>query len=264
LHIFWSSLVLLALLALSAWAGFFAHSRLPKRHWTQESVELVQLANTLLVTFAAIVLGLLTTSVKSGFDEAYKARGNYAGQLAQLDRCLRDYGPETTKIREQLRSYVAAVIASTWPDEPPPKGVSYPDVSKMALTGENTVLAELMNRIGIETRSLDPKDQVHRNLMAACVEQYHDAAQARWAVIEGVRPSITTPFYWVLVFWLMILFASFGLRAAPNPMILAVIGLCALSVASAVFVILDMNEPYGGLFGIPSESMRNALDDMVR
>ena len=156
----WSGLVLLALLALSAWAGFFANSRLPKRHRTPESMELVQLANTLLVTFIAIVLGLLTTSVKSGFNEAYKARGNYAGQLAQLNRCLRDYGPEAAPIREQLRSYVAAVIASTWPDEPPPKGVSYPNVSKMALTGEDIVLEELMNRIGLETRSLDPKGQV--------------------------------------------------------------------------------------------------------
>jgi hypothetical protein len=100
--------------------------------------------------------------------------------------------------------------------------------------------------------------------MATCVGRYHDVTEARWAVIEDVRPSISTPFYWVLVFWLMVLFASFGLRAAPNPMVVSIIGLCALSVTTAVFVILDMNEPYGGLFGIPSESMRNALVDMMR
>ena len=100
--------------------------------------------------------------------------------------------------------------------------------------------------------------------MAACVEQYHDVTQARWAVIEGVRPSISTPFYWVLEFWLMILFASFGLRAAPNPMIIATIGLSAIAVTTAVVVILDLNDPYGGLFGIPSESMRAALADMMR
>jgi hypothetical protein len=82
------------------------------------------------------VLGLLTTSVKAGFDAAYSARGDHAGKLAALDRCLRDYGPETAHIRDELRSYVAAVIASTWPDEPSPKGVTYPDTSKMARTGE--------------------------------------------------------------------------------------------------------------------------------
>lgn len=264
MRILWAALVVLALLALSAYFGFLANSRLPKRHWTPKSMELVQLANTLLVTFIAIVLGLLTTSVKSGFDEAYKTRGDYAGTLAQLYRCLRDYGPEAAPIREQLRSYVAAVIASTWPDEPPPTGVSYPDTSHMPLTGESSVLAELINQVGVETLTLQPTDPQHRGLMAACVQRYRDVTLARETVIEGVRPSISTPLYWVLVFWLMILFASFGLRAAPNPMILGIIGLCALSVTSAVVVILDMNDPYGGLFGIPSKSMRNALADMMR
>ena len=105
-------------------------------HRSAQSIALVQLAITLLVTFTAIVLGLLTTSVKAGFDAAYNARGDDAGQLAQLDRCLRDYGPETAAIREELRGYVAAVIASTWPAEPRPVDVAYPDTSKMPLTGE--------------------------------------------------------------------------------------------------------------------------------
>jgi hypothetical protein len=216
------------------------------------------------VTFIAIVLGLLTTSVKAGFDQAYKTRGDYAGRLAQLDRCLRDYGPETADIREKLRGYVAAVIASTWPDEPPPKGVSYPDTSHMPRTGETPVLADLMNQIGLETDSLQPQDQLHRTLMAVCMQRYRDVSEARWAVIEGVRGSLSTPFYWVLVFWLVILFASFGLRAPPSAMSVSIIALCALSVTTAVFVILDMNQPYGGLFGIPSTAMRNALADMMR
>ncbi len=260
----WSSLILLLLLCASAGAGFFVNSRLPEEHRSRESIELVQLANTLLVTFTAIVLGLLTTSVKAGFDAAYNARGDYAGQLAQMDRCLRDYGPETAHIRDELRGYVAAVIASTWPSEPPPANVAYPDTSKMPLTGESSVLAALMNDIGLEVRSMQPADALHRNLMAACVADYHDLIRARWLVIEGVRGSISTPFYWVLVFWLLILFASFGLRAPPNSMSVTVIGLCALSVAAAVYVILDMDRPYEGLFGIPSTSMRNALADMTR
>lgn len=121
----------------SATLGFFIHSRLPERHRSPESVALVQLMITLLVTFTAIVLGLLTTSVKAGFDAAYNARGDDAAQLAQLDRCLRDYGPETAPIREQLRGYVAAVIASTWPDESPPVGLKFPDPAKMSRMGES-------------------------------------------------------------------------------------------------------------------------------
>ncbi|HLH51066.1 MAG TPA: hypothetical protein VKV96_17135, partial [Roseiarcus sp.] len=128
---FGSSLLLLVLLCAAAAVGSFVNSRLAEKHRSRDAIELVQLGITLLVTFTAIVLGLLTTSVKSGYDMAYAARGAYAGQLAQFERCLRDYGPETQQMREQLRSYVAAVIASTWPSEPPPKGVTYPDVAHL-------------------------------------------------------------------------------------------------------------------------------------
>jgi hypothetical protein len=259
-----NSVILFVILCVSAAVGFIIHPRLPERHRSAQSIALVQLAITLLVTFTAIVLGLLTTSVKAGFDRAYSARGDYAGQLAQMDRCLRDYGPETAHSREQLRSYVAAVIASTWPDEPPPKGVAYPDTSKMPLTGEVPVLSDLVNDIGLETRSLDPADAIHKNLAAACVQQYRDLIEARWKVVEGARGSITPAFYWVLAFWLAILFGAFGLTASPNPLVVTIIALCALSITVAVFVILDMDEPYGGLFGVPSTSMRNALDDMTR
>ena len=82
-----NSVVVFIAMCASATIGFLIHSRLPERHRSPESIALVQLVITLLVTFTAIVLGLLTTSVKAGFDAAYSARGDDAAQLAQLDRC---------------------------------------------------------------------------------------------------------------------------------------------------------------------------------
>jgi hypothetical protein len=253
------SLVVFAAMCVSASIGFFIHSRLSEKHRSPESIALVQLMITLLVTFTAIVLGLLTTSVKAGFDTAYSARGEDAAQLAQLDRCLRDYGPETAPLREQLHGYVAAVIASTWPEEPRPVGLAFPDPSKMPRIGESPLLSDILSEIGRGVHKLQPADGFHTTQLAACIEQYGDMLSARWKVIEG-----SPPFYWVLVIWLSILFGSFGLTARPNAMVATVTVLCALSITIAIFVILDMDEPYGGLFGVPSTAMRNALADMMR
>ena len=260
----WPPLLVFCLLLAATGLGFYANAKLPERHRTTESVELIHLAITLQVTFTAIVLGLLTSSVKLGFENAYQARGLYAGQLAQLDRCLRDYGPETAPIRGQLRGYVAAVIASTWPGEERPKGVDYPDVSDMARTGENPTLANVINEIGLGVRALDPSDHYHRAIATACVSDFADVIKSRWAVIEGLHGAIATPFYWVLVFWLSIMFGCFGLRAPPTRLNIIVIAMCAISVSTAIFVIHDLDLPYGGLFGVPSDSMRNALADMMR
>jgi hypothetical protein len=258
------AVVVFAAMCGSASLGFFIHSRLSEKHRSPESIALVQLMITLLVTFTAIVLGLLTTSVKAGFDAAYSARGDDAAQLAQLDRCLRDYGPETASIREQLRAYVAAVIASTWPDEPRPLGLTFPDPARMPRIGESPLLSDALSEIGRAVRGLQPTDAFQKAEVTACVEQYGELLNARWKVIEGARPSFSPPFYWVLVIWLSILFGSFGLTAHPNAMVATMTVLCALSITIAVFVILDMDEPYGGLFGVPSTSMRNALADMMR
>jgi hypothetical protein len=258
-----SALVVFIILCASAALGFYIHPRLPEKHRSADSIALVQLVVMLLVNFTAIVLGLLTTSVKGGYDAAYAARGEDAAQIVQLDRCLREYGPETDPIRAQLRGYVAAVIASTWPEEPRPTGVLYPDPSGMPRFGEAPRLSDVLNAVGLKIRSLQPATSLQTNVAAACESQFRDVLKARWKVIEGERVSISPPFYWVLVFWLAVLFGAFGLTANPNKMIVVVITLCALSVSLAVFVILDLDQPYGGLFGIPSGLMRNALADML-
>ena len=260
----WSTMTLPFVLCAAAGAGYVVRSRLPERHRSRESVELVQVSITLLATFAAIVLGLITTSVKSGYDAAYTARGVYAAQLAQMDQCLRDYGPETAPIREELKAYVATVIASTWPHEPPPTGVRYPEASHLPLTGESPMLGAIINKVGEQVRLLQPKDALQRSLQADCAQQYSDLVKSRWTVIEEARASISPPFYWVLVVWLVILFACLGLSAPPDAMTVMVVALAAISISIAVFVILDLDLPYEGLFGIPSTSMRNALADMMR
>ena len=223
----------------------------------------MQLSINLLVTFTAIVLGLLINSVKTGFDTAYTVRGQYAASLAEFDSCLKDYGPQTDPIRADIRGYTAAVIASTWPDEDPPHGVPYPDVKDMPLTGESGVLRAILDHAGKALRRLPSADPLHQHLQSVCEEQYSDLVKNRWTVIEQARPSFSAPFYWVLVFWLVILFASIELTAPKGPVTVIVITLSAISIAAAMFVILDLDSPYGGLFGIPSTSMRHALADMM-
>jgi len=259
-----SPLLVFFFLCASAALGFIVNGRLHERHRTPDSIDLVHLAIGLLVTFTAIVMGLLTSSVKTGFESAYQSGGLYAGELTQLDHCLRDYGPETAATRTQLHSYVAAVIASTWPDEAAPQGVAYPNSPDMRGIGEDSTLGDIIDGIGLAVRGLEPTDAFHRAQASACASDYADVVKTRWAVIEGVHGSISTPFYWVLVFWLTIVFASFGMRAPPNSLNVIVLVMCAVSVSSVIFVIHDLDIPYGGLFGVPSDSMRHALADMLR
>ena len=260
---FWSALAVFALLSASAVAGFRVRRIVPEAHRSAEAADLIRLVVGMLVTFAALVLGLLTTSVKTAFDSAERNRSQYAAEITELDGCLRSYGAEADPIRRRLLDYTVGVIVSTWPTEQLPAGVPRPDTAGMPRIGESEALGHTLGQVGLEIRRLQAPDPFHARLAADCSAHMQDVVKRRWLLIEEARGSISEPFLRVLVFWLMVIFASFGLYAPPNGMIVAVVALCAVCVASALFVILDMDIPYGGLFGISSQAMRGALAHML-
>jgi hypothetical protein len=260
---FSAAFIVLVLLCCSAAVGCYVRPRLPETHRTHETMETMRLMLAMLVTFAALVLGLLTASVKGSYDTAARDRQGYALLLTQLDSCLRDYGPGGDAARRDLASYTAGVIASTWPHEPRPTGVSYSNPVGMPLVGADPVLAGLLNRAGTLIRRLDPPEGVRGKLADACRATFREVEQARRTVIEDVGGSLSAPFYRMLVFWLMVVFAIFGLLAPRNAISLIGIVLCAVSLSSAVFVITDLSHPYGGLMSISSTAMRVALAQML-
>ncbi len=252
-----------ALLCGGAGLGVLVKGWLPKEHQTPEAVQFMQLTIGLLATFAAVVLGLLTASVKDAYDRAALDRQQYALQLNLLDECLYDYGATANGIRADIVSYTAAVIASTWPGEPPPKDVAYPSTANMPRVGASPVLAELMNKVGLAVNELVGADATHTAIAAMCRDRYQGVTTARLGVIEAARSELLQPFYEVLILWLMIIYAGHGLVAPRTHLMLTLMVLSAISLSSVIFVIMDLSQPYGGFFSISSASMRNALDAML-
>src|SRR5580692_7127142 len=79
-------------------------------------------------------------------------------------------------------------------------------------------------------RVLNPPDQLHEKLAADCFDQFKEVVRARSSIIEEPYSSIARPFLRMLVFWLMVIFACFGLRAPASPLVLIVIALSAISL----------------------------------
>ena len=63
----------------------------------------------------------------------------------------------------------------------------------------------------------------------------------------------------VLIFWVGVLFAGFGLLAARNATAIASLLVGALSVAGAVFLVLELSQPYGGVLQLSPAGLENAL-----
>ena len=83
--------------------------------------------------------------------------------------------------------------------------------------------------------------------------------QTRLLMFEQLGGTILWPVLTVLVFWICVLFLGFGIFTRHNVTIVAALLLGALSVSGALFLILELSNPYSGLLQLSDAPLRNAL-----
>ena len=226
--------------------GMWLRTVLPEHHFDSESRDTVKVGIGLIATMTALVLGLVTASAKSSFDDVNTAVKQSATQVLALDRALARYGSETGEIRKGLQRAVGARIDMIWPQE------------RSAPVSLNPTRVSGVEGLADAIQGLSPKDDSQRALQARALDLAEALLQARWLVIAGTGASVPVPFLVVLLFWLTITFASFGLFAPSNALVVTVLFVCALSVGGAVFLILEMDGPFDGLLKVSADPLRSA------
>jgi len=231
-----------------ALVGMRLRTALPAHHLDDETRETVKVGIGLIATMTALVLGLVTASAKSAFDGLDTTVKHTAADLLSLDRTLARYGPETREIRASLEDSVGRRIEEVWPHG---RSVSAQlDPSESAHRVEQ--LAEAIRR-------LEPTTREQRWLQERALNLAETLLDTRWLVFSGLSSSIPVPFLSILLFWLTVTFASFGLFAPRNATAITLLLVCALSVAGAVFLVLELDGPFDGLITVSPEPMKYAL-----
>src|SRR5262245_57662617 len=184
----------------------------------------------------ALVLGLVTAAAKSSFDSGAAAVKQAAMNILAVDRVLARYGPDTSDIRKGMKELLAARIDAIWSHGLSEGSGREP---KTAFTSAEEVAEAI--------RALKPRDDSQRTTQSRASELIESVVQARWLAALGGTSSVPVPFLSILLFWLTITFTSFGLFAPRNPTVLAVLFVCAVSVSSALFLVLELDAPFEGL-----------------
>ena len=230
--------------------GLYLRTFLPEHHLKDDSTGVVKLGTGLIGTLAALVLGLLIASAKSNFDRISGDIAETAAKVVLLDRTLAGYGPETKEARDLLRSAFAATV-ELFSD-------GGPVLAKLDAHQRVARFEQVQGKL----RELAPRNDAQRLLQSRALELSNDLQQMRWLLIERGQGSIPTPFLVVLVLWLAIIFAGFGLVSAKNATVVTTFLLCALSVSGSIFLIEELNTPLEGLMKISSTPMQNALSHL--
>jgi hypothetical protein len=243
--------------------GMFLRNILPEHHLSDESKDAVKLGIGMIATLAALVLGLLTASAKGTFDTASTGIRQIGARIILLDRVMAHYGPETMEARDLLRRSVAAAIQQIWPEDQIGATVAKGREGRDGTEAVQDKLPRQPARIEAvqdNLRQLTPKTDAQRWLQTRALQVSGDIAEGRWLLIEQMgQSSLPMPFFVILVFWLIVIFATFGLFSPRNATVIVVLLVCAMSVAGSLLLIMELDTPYGGLIKVSSAPLRHAL-----
>jgi hypothetical protein len=227
--------------------GMLLRAVLPEHHLNADSKDVVKLGMALIGTMSALLLGLLIASAKGSYDAQNGEITQMSANVIQLDRLLARYGPETKETRDALRRVVLSVDRN-WSE-----GTSRSEKLDSAETRAGG--ASFYEKI----QELVPHNDFQRSLQSQAVQIASDLGRTRALLLEQAGSSIPRPFLVVVVFWLTVIFASFGMLAPSNATVTTTLLVCALSVSGAIFLILELDQPFAGLMQIPDTPLRNAL-----
>ena len=243
--------IVFALVFGSALVAMFLHRVLPAEHLSSDSKDVVKLGIALVATMSALVLSLLVASAKSAFDTRSNQLTEASADMIMLDRALARYGPETQEARALLERSVVVTLERFWPTQGKRSIVVDPSTNPVEAFYD-------------KIQALTPQSDVQRSMQSQALTLAAAVGRTRLLLFEHLGASIPVPFLVVLVFWLCIIFASFGLFAPRNATVITVLCVCALSVAGAIFLILELDRSFEGLLQVSSAPLRAAMAQLGR
>lgn len=240
------SLLALGLIVASIACGVLLRHKLPEKHLSGDSKDVIKLATALVATMAALVTALLFASTRASYEATNSQVGQLTANVIELDRLLKDYGADGVALRQALRQDVAAIVNTIWRED----DAVVPTPAQASAT-EAQVITKL--------RQLAPHDPLQTSLQARASVVSSALAQIQLTLYAHPSDSLSKPFVFVLVLWLCFIFGTFALSADANGTMLSVLFFCALAAASAIYLILELGQPFDGLMQVPSGPLRHAL-----
>jgi hypothetical protein len=235
----------------AGYAGLALQTRLAEEHKTGDTKAVVGQVSGLVSLLLALVLGTLIGVSWAYFSAQRTNLENFSAQILRLDQALGQFGPETKPLRDQLKEGIEKAYAAIWGGG----------------TVDLTVAAPLANAQGVSDflATLQPKTDAQKAALATANQYASMVEQSRLLISLQIASA---PVSWILiailVFWTAALFFGIGLYAPSNALVTAALIFGALSIAFAIFLILELGMPYTGLFKVPPAALEQTIEFIDR
>ena len=231
--------------------GIYLQTKLPSHHLYQGSKDTMRLAIGLTATMAALVLSLLVNSAKDSYTVKRGEIMRMAANVMYLDGLLAVYGPEARGARTLISNGVDRAL-----ERPSSEHESQSYGVKPLAAGAIDIYKAIQN--------LTPHDNNQRILQTEALRVCFTLGQDRWLLYEQSGGFVLIPIVVMLIFWIILIFVSFGILSPSNSTTIVCLFLSALTVSSAIFLILALDQPFQGLLRFGGTPILSILENIRR
>lgn len=228
--------------------GMLLKRTLPAAPLAAGSKQAIRLGAGFLSTLAALVIGLMIASAKNTYDNQNTNIRQLGTNAVLVDQLLTQYGSDAKAARTLLREIIPSVSSRIWQENASGKD-----------GGSAFVTSDTAERFYNAVEGLKPANAKQTSLKSRITQLTTEMGRTRLLVFTQGDDGIPLPFFVVLVFWLVVIFASFSLFAERSLIVVASTLVFALSVSSALFLIVDLSHPFQGLMQISNHHLHVVL-----
>ena len=232
-------------------AGFKLQKLLPEQHSVDKSKDMIGSVMGLVTLLLALVLGTVVASAYVYSTTQQSELQALSAQVIQLDEALAQFGPEAKPLRDKFEENLRNSIRHIWGGE---------EVGAAELSVSKAMAA--LQAFQAAIRSLDAKTPEQKTALAAANSHLSQFEQIRLLMSLQLANSFSRPLLIVVVFWSFFLFCGFGLLSPVNATTTGSLAFGAFAVASAIFLILELSQPYTGLFRISPAALEQTVDSI--
>jgi hypothetical protein len=226
--------------------GLYLKRLLPERHMSTGSREMIGAIMGLVSLLLALVLGTLVGSAWGFFASQRVNIETLCARSLELDLAFRQYGPETQPLREALRASMAGAHNAIWGN-----GATYQQQFDVG------VYMSRFEKWNETLSSLSPHTPAQTQLLSSLSASSAAFQQTRLLTSLQLASPVSWPLLLIVVSWAMLLFCGFGVLSGLNGTSVAALAFGSFAVGSAIFLILELGQPYTGLF--PAASMDQTI-----
>ncbi|MGO9419835.1 bestrophin-like domain [Roseiarcus sp.] len=230
--------------------GLILQRALPEKYTTGGPRDMIGAVVGLLTLLSALVLGLLIWTAYGVYAGQNMAVQTLASKVLHFDMALADYGPEADPVRKQLRDGVGKTLDEVW-------AADQSDANFAA----NNFAAALRNLRARETLlgQLHPTTDAQTQALASARADLESLGQSRLQMSFALTAPICFPLVFTVVAWVVFLFLGYGLMSKSSATSVLGVVIGSLAMASAFLMILDLSNPYSGIFRASSAPLEQVL-----